>query len=65
MGRTLAPHQRPWVAWFGVRGIGSLDYFAFALHHGVPASIPPVVADAALIAIAMKVARSTGSRRHR
>lgn len=65
MGRTLAPHQRRWVAWFGICGIGSLYYLAFALHHSVPASIAPVVADAALIAIAMKIARSTGSLRHR
>ena len=56
IGGTLAPHQRRLVAWFGIRGIGSLYYLAFALHHGVPASIAPVVADAALVAIAMSIA---------
>lgn len=63
---TLAPHQRRWFAWFGIRDVGSPFYLAFALHHHVvPASIAAVVAEAVLIAIAMKVARSTGSRRHR
>ena len=56
IGGPLASHQRRLVAWFGIRGIGSLYYLAFALHHGVPASVTPIVADAALVAIAMSIA---------
>ncbi len=32
---AVTPHQRKLMAWFGIRGIGSLYYAAFALEHGV------------------------------
>ena len=36
--RTLLSRaQRAFIAWFGVRGVGSVYYLAFALSHGVPA----------------------------
>jgi len=51
----IALHQRRLIAWFGIRGIGSLFYLAYALDHGVPTAIAPVVADAALITIAVSI----------
>jgi len=51
----IALHQRRLIAWFGIRGIGSLFYLAYALDHGVPAAVAPLVADAALITIAVSI----------
>ena len=31
VGSPMAPRERGWVAWFGVRGVGSLYYAAAAL----------------------------------
>jgi NhaP-type Na+/H+ or K+/H+ antiporter len=55
-GSGLVVHQRRLVAWFGIRGIGSLYYLAFALDHGVPIANAAVITDAALIAIATSIA---------
>ncbi|NMO19308.1 sodium:proton antiporter [Pyxidicoccus fallax] len=35
VGSTANPHQRVLMAWFGVRGIGSLYYLFYAIEHGV------------------------------
>lgn len=32
--RAMPPHQRRLVAWFGIRGVGSLYYAAYVLAHG-------------------------------
>jgi sodium/hydrogen antiporter len=34
IGSPLRPHERAWVAWFGVRGVGSLYYAAAAIGAG-------------------------------
>jgi len=34
-GTSMLPTQRGMIAWFGVRGIGSLYYMAYAITHGV------------------------------
>ncbi len=47
--------QRRLVAWFGVRGIGSLFYLAFALAHGVPASLAATLVSACLWTIALSI----------
>jgi NhaP-type Na+/H+ or K+/H+ antiporter len=36
-GSRVAPAQRRLIGWFGIRGIGSLYYLAYALNHGLPA----------------------------
>lgn len=51
----LAPHQRRLVAWFGIRGLGSLYYLAFALDHGMPSALAETLVDATLVAIAMSI----------
>lgn len=49
--RLSAP-QRAFIAWFGVRGVGSIYYLAYALSHGVPAPAGRMLADVTLIVVA-------------
>ena len=49
-------HQRRLVAWFGIRGIGSLYYLAYALDHAVPLELARTLADVALLTIAASIA---------
>ena len=48
----LSRPQRAFIAWFGVRGIGSIYYLAYALSHGVPAPVGRTLADVTLIVVA-------------
>lgn len=40
---ALPPRQKRLVSWFGIRGVGSLYYLAYALHHGAAGDIAPAV----------------------
>jgi sodium/hydrogen antiporter len=51
----LSRPQRAFVAWFGVRGIGSVYYLAYALAHGVAAPTARVFADITLVVIAASI----------
>jgi sodium/hydrogen antiporter len=51
----LSRPQRRLAAWFGIRGIGSIYYMAFALTHGVPWAAAKPVVDAMLVTIALSV----------
>ena len=53
--RTMARHQRRLVAWFGIRGIGTLYYLAFAIEHGVQGPLAHTLVGASLAAIAMSI----------
>ena len=56
MVRTLLSRaQRAFIAWFGVRGVGSVYYLAFALSHGVPAEAARTLADIALVVVAASI----------
>lgn len=35
-GSRISPVQRRMIAWFGIRGIGSVYYLAYAINHGLP-----------------------------
>ena len=48
----LSRPQRAFIAWFGVRGIGSIYYLAYALSHGVPAPAGRLLADVTLVVVA-------------
>ncbi|CAD5365984.1 Sodium:proton antiporter [Rubrivivax sp. A210] len=37
-GSRISPSQRRLIAWFGIRGIGSLYYLSYAINHGLPAA---------------------------
>jgi NhaP-type Na+/H+ or K+/H+ antiporter len=47
--------QRVLVAWFGVRGVGSIYYLTFALTHGVPSATGRVLADFTLVVVASSI----------
>jgi sodium/hydrogen antiporter len=47
--------QRVLVAWFGVRGVGSIYYLTFALTHGVPSSTGRQLADFTLVVVASSI----------
>jgi sodium/hydrogen antiporter len=57
---TLWPHRLPpaqhrMVAWFGIRGVGSLFYLVFALQHGLSGEMADDVTAACLISIALSI----------
>ena len=52
---TLAPAQRRLLAWFGIRGVGTLFYLAFALEHGVVGALAEELIGAALAGIALSI----------
>ncbi|MGH6622707.1 MAG: cation:proton antiporter [Burkholderiaceae bacterium] len=54
-GADAPPEQRRLIAWFGIRGIGSLYYLAFALGKGVENSYAEAIANAALAAIVLSI----------
>ncbi len=54
-GLRLAPTQRRLAAWFGIRGIGSMYYLAYAVAHGAITPDMRLVADAVLVTIALSV----------
>jgi len=57
---TIRPHglpkaQRRLVAWFGIRGVGSLFYLALVIDSGLPAGLATALVDATLPAIALSI----------
>jgi sodium/hydrogen antiporter len=52
---SLPGTQRRLVAWFGIRGIGSLFYLAFALEHGVRGALADELVAATLAAVALSI----------
>ena len=51
----LSRVQRAFIAWFGVRGVGSVYYLAYALSHGVPAEAAQTLADITLVVVAASI----------
>jgi len=51
----LTPGQRRLAAWFGIRGVGSLYYLAYAVAHGADSPEAALVADAVLVTVAFSV----------
>jgi len=54
-GRALPRPQRRIVAWFGIRGVGSLFYLALVIDSGLPATLATDLVDATLPAIALSI----------
>jgi NhaP-type Na+/H+ or K+/H+ antiporter len=48
----LSRPQRAFIAWFGVRGVGSIYYLAYALAHGVPGPAARMLTDITLVVVA-------------
>ncbi|HSW25496.1 MAG TPA: cation:proton antiporter [Burkholderiaceae bacterium] len=55
IGSRLTPTQRRLAAWFGIRGVGSIYYLAFAISHGATGSHIAWVADAVLATVVASV----------
>jgi NhaP-type Na+/H+ or K+/H+ antiporter len=56
LSRTpLSKRQRAFIAWFGVRGIGSIYYLAYALAHGVAGPTGRMLADTTLVVVAASI----------
>jgi NhaP-type Na+/H+ or K+/H+ antiporter len=51
----LSTPQRAFIAWFGVRGVGSLYYLAYAITHGAPAPGNRLLADITLVVVALSI----------
>jgi len=51
----LSGAQRAFIAWFGVRGIGSIYYLAFALSHGVDGPLARQLVDLTLVVVATSI----------
>ncbi|HEX6363715.1 MAG TPA: cation:proton antiporter [Albitalea sp.] len=51
----LSRGQRRLAAWFGIRGIGSMYYLAYAVAHGARGDETRVIADAVLVTIVLSV----------
>ncbi len=54
-GSGTATNMRGLVAWFGVRGVGSLYYLMFAIQHGLPQPLALQLIQLTLIVIAMSI----------
>ena len=52
LGSSILPAQSGLIAWFGVRGVGSVYYLMFAEHHGLPDGVAIPVLSLTLITIA-------------
>jgi NhaP-type Na+/H+ or K+/H+ antiporter len=55
-GHDLPRHERWLTAWFGIRGIGSIYYLMYALHHGVPEELRPQLIMLTLTTVAISTA---------
>jgi len=54
-GERLSRPQRTMIAWFGIRGIGSLFYLLFALRHGVEPRIAETLVSLTLWTVATSI----------
>jgi NhaP-type Na+/H+ or K+/H+ antiporter len=55
VGTPLSRTQRVVIAWFGVRGVGSVYYLTYALSHGVSTPAAQMLADITLIVVAASI----------
>lgn len=54
-GENLSRPQQAMIAWFGIRGIGSVFYLLFALHHPLPARIAETLVSLTLWTVAASI----------
>ncbi|MDP1889402.1 MAG: cation:proton antiporter [Gemmatimonadaceae bacterium] len=53
--KRLSRAQRAFIAWFGVRGVGSIYYLAFALSHGVDGLLAYRLVDLTLVVVSASI----------
>lgn len=55
LGAPVARGQRMMIAWFGIRGIGSIYYLMYVIHHGLPALLAELIASVTLTGVAVSI----------
>jgi NhaP-type Na+/H+ or K+/H+ antiporter len=55
IGSNVSSRERAYMAWFGLRGIGSIYYLAFALTHGAPAEHARTLSNDVMAVIAISI----------
>ena len=55
LGACVKPTQRLLIGWFGVRGVGSVYYLAYAVSHGLPHGVAQQLIGLTLMTIAASV----------
>lgn len=53
--RLMAWPQRHLLAWFGIRGVGSMYYLAYAVNHGVDGSTAQTLTNAVMITVCVSI----------
>ena len=54
-GRKLPGHQWVMIGWFGIRGIGSVFYLMYALHHGLEGTLANELITLTLLTVAASI----------
>jgi NhaP-type Na+/H+ or K+/H+ antiporter len=55
LGASVSGDQRLLIAWFGIRGIGSIYYLMFALNHGLSGPLADQAINITLAAVAASI----------
>ena len=55
LGGTVSRDQRLLISWFGIRGIGSIYYLMFALHHGLAGALAEQAITLTLTTVAVSI----------
>ncbi len=55
LGAPVSRHQRVLIAWFGIRGIGSIYYLMYAINHGLPRSLAESFTAITLTTVAVSI----------
>lgn len=55
LGAPVSSDQRIMMAWFGIRGIGSVYYLMYAVHHGLPRSLAEQITAITLAAVTASI----------
>ena len=55
LGAPVSRDQHILISWFGIRGIGSIYYLMFALHHGLPRPLAQEIISLTLTTVAVSI----------
>jgi len=55
LGAPVSREQRTMIAWFGIRGIGSVYYLMYSIHHGLPLSMAEQITAITLATVTVSI----------
>lgn len=55
LGAPISGDQRKLIAWFGIRGIGSIYYLMYAINHGLPRPLAEQIIEITLVTIMVSI----------